>query len=101
MGIDYGLGLHVGEVMYGNIGVPQRLEFSVVGPAANEVARIEALTKQLGRRVLASEAFAAYMPADWEPLGSHSLRGVATPVSVLALRDADAEVMPHPSVVAG
>ena len=56
--IEFGLGLHVGDVMYGNIGVPERLEFSVIGPAANEVARIEDLTKTLGRRVLVSEAFA-------------------------------------------
>ena len=41
-GIQYGIGLHVGEVMYGNIGVPERLEFSVIGPAANEAARLEA-----------------------------------------------------------
>ena len=85
--IDYGLGLHVGEVIYGNIGVPERLEFSVVGPAANEVARIETLTKQLGRRVLASAGFASFAPGSWESLGEHRLRGVGRPVEVFGLRD--------------
>ena len=82
--IEFGLGLHVGDVMYGNIGVPERLEFSVIGPAANEVARIEDLTKTLGRRVLLSEAFAAAAGAHCEPLGAHPLRGVGAPVEVFA-----------------
>ena len=82
--IEFGLGLHVGDVMYGNIGVPERLEFSVIGPAANEVARIEDLTKTLGRRVLLSEAFAVAAGASCEPLGAHPLRGVDAPVEVFA-----------------
>ena len=84
--VEFGLGLHVGEVMYGNIGVPERLEFSVIGPAANEVARIEDLTKALGRRVLLSAAFADAAGAQCEPLGAHALRGVGTPVEVFAPR---------------
>ena len=82
--IEFGLGLHVGDVMYGNIGVPERLEFSVIGPAANEVARIEDLTKELKRRVLLSAAFAKAAGARCEPLGAHSLRGVGAPVEVFA-----------------
>ena len=82
--VEFGLGLHVGDVMYGNIGVPERLEFSVIGPAANEVARIEDLTRTLGRRVLVSEAFAAVAGAHCEPLGAHPLRGVGAPVAVFA-----------------
>ena len=82
--IGFGLGLHVGDVMYGNIGVPERLEFSVIGPAANEVARIEDLTKELGRRVLLSAAFAAAAGARCESLGPHRLRGVGAPVEVFA-----------------
>ena len=82
--IEFGLGLHVGDVMYGNIGVPERLEFSVIGPAANEVARIEDLTKTLGRRVLVSEAFANAAGTHCEPLGAHPLRGVGAPVKVFA-----------------
>ncbi|MGE3934425.1 MAG: adenylate/guanylate cyclase domain-containing protein, partial [Rhodospirillaceae bacterium] len=50
--IAFGIAVHVGEVMYGNIGVPERLEFSVVGPAVNEVVRLEGLTKILRRPIL-------------------------------------------------
>ena len=82
--IGFGLGLHVGDVMYGNIGVPERLEFSVIGPSANEVARIEDLTKKLGQRVLLSAAFAEAAGTRCEALGAHRLRGVGTPVEVFA-----------------
>ena len=84
--LDYGLGLHVGDVMFGNIGVPERLEFSVIGPAANEVARIESLTKTLGRRTLASAEFARSVPRYWESTGEHALKGVSTAVEVMALK---------------
>src|SRR5690606_13143416 len=56
--VDFGIGLHLGDVVYGNIGVPERLCFTVIGPTANEVARLESLTKALGHRVLASDTFA-------------------------------------------
>jgi adenylate cyclase len=79
------LGLHVGEVLYGNIGVPERLEFSVCGPTANEVARLEGLTKTLHRQVLASDAFTALTQANWTAMGSHKLRGVSEPQPVYAL----------------
>jgi adenylate cyclase len=84
--LDYGLALHVGDVMFGNIGVPERLEFSVIGPAANEVARIESLTKTLGRRTLASAEFARSVPRYWESTGEHALEGVGAPVEVVALK---------------
>ncbi len=72
-----GIGLHMGDVMYGNIGVPSRLEFTVIGAAANEAARVETLCKILGRSVLASKAFAQVVPGAWVSLGSHELRGVS------------------------
>ncbi|MDH5341073.1 MAG: adenylate/guanylate cyclase domain-containing protein [Rubrivivax sp.] len=84
--IDFGLGLHLGEVIYGNIGVPERLEFSVIGSTANQVARIETLSKVVGRRVLASAEFAAHAPGQWDALGVHTVRGVGAPVEVFALR---------------
>ena len=74
--IDLGIGLHVGTLMYGNIGVPERLEFTASGAAVNEAARLEDMTKVLGRRVVASEAFAQRATADWEPLGEHELPGL-------------------------
>ena len=83
--LAYGLGLHVGDVMYGNIGVPERLEFSVIGPAANEVARIEGQTKELGRRVLVSGEFAKNLKNDWVPLGRQELKGVTNPIEVFGL----------------
>ncbi|MDP6572667.1 MAG: adenylate/guanylate cyclase domain-containing protein [Rhodospirillales bacterium] len=83
-GLEFGLGLHVGELMFGNIGVPERVEFSVIGPAANEVARLEDLTKELDRRVVMSAAFARLLPRECESLGRHRLRGVSAEQEVFA-----------------
>ena len=83
-GLEFGLGLHVGRVAMGNIGVPERLSFAVVGAAANEVARIEGLTKSLGEPVLVSDSFAAPLALPWRDLGRHSLRGRTEPIGVLA-----------------
>ena len=58
------LGLHIGEVFYGNIGSEDRLDFTVVGPAVNEVSRIAAMCRSVDRDVLLSSAFAAATPAD-------------------------------------
>jgi adenylate cyclase len=80
-----GIGLHIGSVKYGNIGVPERLQFDVIGPAVNEVVRLEALTKTLGRPILASGAFVSCMPLGWEPLGCYKLRGLDEPREVFAL----------------
>jgi adenylate cyclase len=80
-----GIGLHVGDVKYGNIGVPERLQFDVIGPAVNEVVRLEALTKTLGRSILASGAFVRCLPLGWEPLGRYKLRGLGEPREVFAL----------------
>ncbi len=76
--IEFGLALHVGEVMFGNVGVPERIDFTVIGPAVNEVARLEGLTKDLGRRIVVSNAFSRLLPLDWEALGETSLRGVGS-----------------------
>ena len=76
--IDFGLALHVGEVMFGNVGVPERIDFTVIGPAVNEVARLEGLTKTLGRRIVVSNAFSRLLPLDWEALGETTLRGVGS-----------------------
>lgn len=85
--LAYGIGLHVGDVHFGNIGVPERLEFSVIGPAANEAARLENLTKTLNRSVLVSGEFAANLNMGWVPLGEHELRGVGDPLNVFAPPD--------------
>lgn len=85
--IEFGLGLHVGDILFGNIGVPERLEFSVIGAAANETARLEDLSKALGRTIIASDAFVAIADANWEAMGSHKLRGVTEPQPVYALAE--------------
>lgn len=72
----FGIGLHVGTVTYGNIGVPQRLDFTVIGTAANEAARIESMTKELDRVLLASAAFAEHVPGKLVPAGRHRLKGL-------------------------
>ena len=84
--LEYGLGLHVGDVTYGNIGTPERLEFTVVGEAANYAARLESLCKSLGRPVLASAEFARHFPDRFESLGRHDLRGIQGAQEILALK---------------
>jgi adenylate cyclase len=81
------LALHLGQVLYGNVGAVDRLDFTVIGPAVNEVARIEALCEPLGRRVLVSAELAAAIGASrpLEPLGAHPLRGVREPREIYAL----------------
>ena len=64
--LDYGIGVHVGDVMYGNIGSRTRLDFTVIGPAVNMASRLEALTKQLGRKVLLSRAFADLVQGEFD-----------------------------------
>ena len=83
--IRYGLALHVGDVMYGNIGVPQRLEFTVIGKAANEAARLEGMCKEMGEPILISSAFPRCFPGEMRSLGTHSLRGVSEPQEIFTL----------------
>lgn len=83
--IRYGIGLHIGEVTYGNIGVTRRLQFTVIGPAANEASRIESMTKDLGERVLVSSKFAASYPGELVNKGCHALKGVAEMHELFAL----------------
>ena len=85
--IGFGIGIHLGEVLYGNIGIPERLEFSVVGAAANEAARIESMTKALSKSVLISEAVAQVAREPLVDLGSHALRGVNNPQRLFTLPD--------------
>ncbi len=83
--LKFGVGLHYGSFMFGNIGTPERLEFTAVGSAINEAARLETLSKELKLPVVASEAFASQVPEDWQDHGLHSLRGVTHELRVFAL----------------
>ena len=74
--IRFGIGLHLGDVTYGNIGVRDRLEFTVIGASANEAARVESMCKTLGEPVVISCAFAAAYEGRLKPLGRHELKDV-------------------------
>jgi len=79
-----GIALHEGEVFFGNIGAPDRLDFTVIGPAVNEASRVEALQKSIGRNILITAAAARHIDAPLETLGNYPLRGVAAPMTVLS-----------------
>jgi len=86
-GLRFGLALHIGDVLYGNIGSGNRLDFTCIGPAVNCAARIEKLTSQLGRSVLASGEFARHCAAEFTPLGEFRLAGFSAPQLVFGLED--------------
>jgi len=81
----FGLALHVGEVLYGNIGGGTRLDFTCIGPAVNIAARLEKLAGKLGRAIVASEEFARHCGRGLEPLGSFVLPGSAKEHAVFGL----------------
>jgi len=82
--LRFGIGLHLGLVLYGNIGTPTRIEFTVIGAAANEAARIEGLCKTLKVDVCVSDNVARHLPGRLRSLGRHRLRGVGEPVEIFA-----------------
>jgi adenylate cyclase len=82
------IGLHVGDVLYGNIGGAERLDFTVLGPAVNEASRIERMGRSLEQGVVVSEAFAATCGAARSclvSLGRYALRGVRRPQELFTL----------------
>jgi adenylate cyclase len=85
--LDIGVALHVGDVMYGNIGAADRLDFTVIGASVNEVCRVEAMCKVLGEPLLMTSAFAsALSDPEVTSLGHHQLKGVAQPQEILTVR---------------
>ena len=84
--LNYGIGVHVGDVMYGNIGSSSRLDFTVIGPAVNMASRLEALTKQLGKPVLLSHAFAELVKNEFEleRVGEFPVRGFNDSIELFA-----------------
>ena len=86
--LPFGAALHLGEMLWGNIGAADRLDFTAIGPAVNLVSRLEGLCRPLGRSVLISGAVAAETTATLVPLGQHMLRGIAAPCAVFTLPDA-------------
>ena len=75
--IRFGIGLNTGKVMFGNIGVPERLTFSVIGPTVNEVSRIESLTKATGMDALVTQRDRRAGPENWISIGKQRLAGVS------------------------
>ncbi|MEM7207185.1 MAG: adenylate/guanylate cyclase domain-containing protein [Pseudomonadota bacterium] len=83
--IQFGVGLNVGEVIYGNVGALDRLDFTVMGPAVNRTARLESLTKSLGTEILMSREFADLVEKPVRDMGKHMMKGVAIKQQVWAL----------------
>jgi len=84
--LNYGIGVHVGDVMYGNIGSTSRLDFTVIGPAVNMASRLETLTKQLKKTVLLSRDFAELVEREFalEHMGQYEVRGFSDPIELFA-----------------
>lgn len=88
--LGFGVALHVGDVMYGNIGTATRLDFTVIGPAVNVASRLQTLTKELRRQVLLSAPFAFLCGCSAEflaTLGRYPLRGLDEPIEVFGLAE--------------
>jgi adenylate cyclase len=89
--LEFGIGLDIGELMFGNIGVPHRLAFSGIGRVVNGVQRIEKATKEMGRQVLATAAVAEKLPEVWEPAGRRCMADFGLELELFGLRVGAAE----------
>src|SRR5262245_14293837 len=96
--VRFGLALHVGEVLYGNIGGGNRLDFTCIGAAVNLAARLEKLAGKLGRVIVASDEFARHCKSDFQPIGQFPLAGFATEQTVFGI--ADEATASHPAATA-
>jgi adenylate cyclase len=83
----FGVALHVGKVLYGNIGGGNRLDFTCIGPAVNLAARLEKIAGRLHRTVVASEGFAGICGGGWDDLGEFPIAGFAKAERVYGLLD--------------
>ncbi len=86
--LEFGIALHLGDVMFGNIGTADRLDFTVIGPAVNLVSRIEALSRDYEPPIVASPAFAEQSDAALVSIGKHPLKGIAAAQEVFRLETA-------------
>jgi adenylate cyclase len=83
----FGVALHVGRILYGNIGGGNRLDFTCIGPAVNLAARLEKMAGRLHRTVVASDTFAKACPGGWQDLGEFPIAGFAKAERVFGLSD--------------
>lgn len=89
----FGVALHVGNILYGNIGGGNRLDFTCIGPAVNLAARLEKITGRLGRTVVASESFANVCREGWHELGEFPIAGFSRAQRVYGLAEETPVVM--------
>jgi len=82
--LNYGIGVHVGDVMYGNIGSRARLDFTVIGPAVNLTSRVEAVAKAINVPIIVTDSFATAFEGPLISLGQHRLRGLSAPHELFA-----------------
>jgi adenylate cyclase len=85
---NFSLALHVGDVMYGNIGSDDRLDFTVIGPAVNMASRIQAMCRPLEQDLIISSAMAGSAVRERKrivSIGRHDLRGIPNPQELFAL----------------
>jgi adenylate cyclase len=85
--LPFGAALHLGEMLWGNIGAADRLDFTAIGPAVNLVGRLEGLCRPLDKAVLVSGTFAAETEVPLIALGTHVLRGIASPCAVFTIAE--------------
>ena len=83
----FGVALHIGEILFGNIGGTSRLDFTCIGPAVNLAARLEKIAGKLSRTVVASAAFAGVSTDGWTELGEFPIAGISKTQRVFGLRD--------------
>jgi adenylate cyclase len=83
----FGVALHVGRILYGNIGGGNRLDFTCIGPAVNLAARLEKIAGRLNRTVVASAGFAGICSGGWTELGEFPIAGFSRAERVFGLMD--------------
>ena len=85
--LNFGIALHAGDVMYGNIGTADRLDFTVIGPAVNMTSRMERLCRSLGIDIPISDSFAELCASQipLRPQGTHQLEDIARPVELFTV----------------
>ena len=83
----FGVALHVGRILYGNIGGGNRLDFTCIGPAVNLAARLEKIASRLHRTIVASEGFAGICSGGWSDLGEFPIAGFSKDQRVYGLID--------------
>ena len=83
----FGVALHVGRILYGNIGGGNRLDFTCIGPAVNLAARLEKIAGRLNRTIVASAGFAGICAGGWTELGEFPIAGFSKAERVYGLID--------------